>query len=199
MSVRGRRRGVCLFVCLLSEFNPSSKPPETISLVDIELHPRQSCLQHENRPEGTPIPAKVGIVHKVSLYIFYVVLSSVCLQKKTFVISSKRHLFINWVRMCLKKRMYLHTSFRKVRSKRGTMSKRVAHWDPCMGTEWVIFLWGWQSKASRRADTSTNFQHELKYTSQVPRQPQKELPLINLSIHQLQAQLPAREFSSSLV
>jgi len=30
--------------------------------VALELYPRRSCLQHENRPENTPSPAKVGIV-----------------------------------------------------------------------------------------------------------------------------------------
>jgi hypothetical protein len=37
-----------------------------LSLVDIELYPRRSCLQHENRPESTPIPAEIGIVHKLT-------------------------------------------------------------------------------------------------------------------------------------
>jgi len=63
---------VCLFVGRIPE-KPyfascleGSKTPETLSLVDIELHPRRSCLQHENHLESTPIPAKVGIVHKLT-------------------------------------------------------------------------------------------------------------------------------------
>ena len=44
----------------------ASKTPETLPLVEIELYPRRSCFQHENRPESTPIPAKVGIVHRLT-------------------------------------------------------------------------------------------------------------------------------------
>ena len=32
----------------------------TLPLADLELHPRRSCRQHDNRPEGTPSPTKVG-------------------------------------------------------------------------------------------------------------------------------------------
>ena len=43
---------VCLFVCLV-EYNPDSKTPETLPLVALEIYPRRSCFQHENRPENT--------------------------------------------------------------------------------------------------------------------------------------------------
>ena len=57
----------------LGEENPSSKTPETLSLVDIELHPRRFCLQHKNHLESTPIPAKVSIVHKLTGWIFFLI------------------------------------------------------------------------------------------------------------------------------
>ena len=35
-----------------------------LSLVEVELHPRRSCLQHDNRPGSTPIPAMVVSLNK---------------------------------------------------------------------------------------------------------------------------------------
>jgi len=57
--------GVLLFGFYSSK-QTNKQTNEMLSLVEIELYPRQSCLQHENHLESTPIPAKVGIVHKLT-------------------------------------------------------------------------------------------------------------------------------------
>ena len=45
--------------------------PRTLPLVSFELYPRRSCLQHENHPENTPSPAKVGIVYKLTSWFSF--------------------------------------------------------------------------------------------------------------------------------